>query len=201
MTQHISLHAVLRKRLHDQAGLLHRRRDFDLAKLAETKWAETFWQATLSYIDRRYLRGYAEAVKLFETYMRNRLMMGAFRYGTFHEQRDLGRRHDNIPSVCRRWKRYQRTGNQELLVDCANLCMVEYIAPGSHPSPVGDCRRRVVCLGVEGALARYMQEGVVGCLPAAASGCLIEFCTPFIHPSPHWSPEDDGEHVSTARTH
>jgi len=33
----------------------------------------------------------------FETLMRNRLVMGAFRYGTFSEQDDI--RHDNLASI------------------------------------------------------------------------------------------------------
>lgn len=69
----------------------------------------------------------------FETYMRNRLVMGALRYETFMEKR----RHNTyeiIKSINRRLKLYEETGNQEHLVDCANLLMIEYECP-THPSP------------------------------------------------------------------
>jgi hypothetical protein len=82
----------------------------DLQTLRETQWSPTF-----------------------EAAMRARLLMGAFRYGPFKAQ---GRgRHRNIESAIRRLRRYLREGNQEDLVDAANLCLVEFVAPGSHPAP------------------------------------------------------------------
>ncbi len=68
----------------------------------------------------------------FETLMRNRLVMGAFRYGTFAEQTCI--RHDNLASIDKHAREYQRTGNAEHLVDIANLALVEFVLP-SHPSP------------------------------------------------------------------
>jgi hypothetical protein len=32
-------------------------------------------------------------------------------------------------------RKYKADGNQEHLVDAANLCMVEFIQPACHPSP------------------------------------------------------------------
>lgn len=65
----------------------------------------------------------------FERYMRNRLLMGAFHYGR------LGKKpgYDNIGSALKRLKLYQETGNQEHLVDVANLCLVEFV-DGQHPN-------------------------------------------------------------------
>lgn len=66
----------------------------------------------------------------FETYMRNRLAMGFFRYGPLSSQKKGG--YDNIGSVLARLKLWKESGNDEYLVDCANLCMVEFIK-GNHP--------------------------------------------------------------------
>ena len=71
----------------------------------------------------------------FERLMRNRLLMGAYRYGDFASQKHDGKAHRNVESIIKRAKRYLADGNQEHLVDIANLAMVEFIAPGSHPSP------------------------------------------------------------------
>lgn len=67
----------------------------------------------------------------FESMMRNRLAMGAFRYGLFGSK-DKGN-YDNIGSAIRRLKKYEETGNVEYLIDSANLCMVEYVE-GRHPN-------------------------------------------------------------------
>jgi hypothetical protein len=67
----------------------------------------------------------------FESLMRNRLIMGAFRYGTFGEQSKV--RHDNPKSILTHLVLYMETGNAEHLVDIANLALVEFTLP-SHPS-------------------------------------------------------------------
>ena len=68
--------------------------------------------------------------KEFETYMRNRLAMGYFRYGSL-ERQSKGQ-YDNIGSILKRLTLYKKTGNDEILVDVANLAMVEYML-GNHP--------------------------------------------------------------------
>lgn len=68
----------------------------------------------------------------FITYMRNRLLMGAYRYGL------LGRNqkpYDSVGSLVRRAQAYLRDGNQEHLVDIANLALVEFLKGDCHPSP------------------------------------------------------------------
>ncbi len=68
----------------------------------------------------------------FETLMRNRLVLGAIRYGKFKQ---LGKPlYDHVPSMLKRLMLYQQTGNMEHLIDVANLCMCEYIEP-AHPHP------------------------------------------------------------------
>lgn len=67
----------------------------------------------------------------FERLMRNRLICGGLRYGLMRRQ---GNTYDNIGSIVRRAALYRQTGNQELLVDIANIALVEFTTP-SHPAP------------------------------------------------------------------
>ena len=198
-------HSVLRKRLMDQAGLLHEVKNYDLAKLAEIQWSDYFWYETqrlFMSVLRRFEK--VERLDQFERYMRNRLLMGAFRYGTFLEQRGQGLRHDNIPSALRRLRKYWASaeGNQELLVDAANLCLVEFVAPGSHPSPVDALEAANPPAQrpqeAQERLRAYREQGDQNRLREAAAYCALEFCFPQ-HQHPVWDPIDDGEHVSTAR--
>lgn len=66
----------------------------------------------------------------FEQLMRNRLIMGALRYGEMHKQEDGFYHYPK--SVLSKLQQYQRTGNTELLVDAANCCMLEFVK-GKHP--------------------------------------------------------------------
>ena len=64
----------------------------------------------------------------FEHYMRNRLLCGTYRHGQFAV--DTG--YAYIEDAIARMQRYLQTGNAELLVDAANLCMKEFHIK-SHP--------------------------------------------------------------------
>lgn len=66
----------------------------------------------------------------FETLMRNRLIMGAFRYGTQEQQQH--KTIHRIESLRTRLDDYEDTGNMEHLVDFAAIAMAEYIHP-KHP--------------------------------------------------------------------
>ena len=66
----------------------------------------------------------------FTELMRNRLIVGYFRYGPFGE---ANRNYiDYMESIKKRAQEYIDTGNDELLLDIANLCMKQYHA-GDHP--------------------------------------------------------------------
>ncbi len=71
----------------------------------------------------------------FERLMRNRLIMGAIRYGRFHKPGKA--KYDRVASIIRRIQAYSQTGNQEYLVDAANEALCEFIEP-SHPHPIWD---------------------------------------------------------------
>lgn len=68
----------------------------------------------------------------FEKLMRNRLIMGALRYGRMCVPRpkNITKRHMEI--IYKRLDIYKRTGNTEMLVDVANMCLVEFEI-GDHP--------------------------------------------------------------------
>ena len=66
----------------------------------------------------------------FEQLMRNRLVMGALRYGRLGAPGKP--QYDRIASIVRRLEKYRATGNLEMLVDAANLCLCEFVE-GDHP--------------------------------------------------------------------
>lgn len=68
---------------------------------------------------------------LFEKLMRNRLLMGRFRYGKMGDPEKGD--YDNMQSAMARIRAYQRDGNLEHLVDVANLMVVEFVH-GKHPN-------------------------------------------------------------------
>lgn len=69
--------------------------------------------------------------KLFETLMRNRMIQGAYRYGLLGSKDKLD--YDRISNMIERLKLYKQNGNDELLVDVANICLCEFIE-GRHPN-------------------------------------------------------------------
>jgi hypothetical protein len=67
----------------------------------------------------------------FEINMRNRLIMGAMRYGKMNAPNKP--KYDRVSDMIRRLKEYGLSGNLENLVDVANLAMMEYVE-GEHPN-------------------------------------------------------------------
>lgn len=67
---------------------------------------------------------------VFEKLMRNRLIMGAFRYGKLNatDKKEWNRLDRILSDV----QRYIETGNTEILVDIANHALLEF-EEGSHP--------------------------------------------------------------------
>ena len=102
-----TVHDILRKRLLERAGI------FEPAPPAPS-------------LDEIYKMQWSDE---FEQLMRNRLAMGFFRYGPLPKQ--IGcHKYDNIGSIEKRLYIYKETKNRELLVDIANLALVEFVV---HP--------------------------------------------------------------------
>lgn len=72
----------------------------------------------------------SEWSKKFETLMRNRLVMGAMRYGPIHN--GMKTDYDRVKGMRKRLDQYADTGNTECLVDVANLALLEF-EEGAHP--------------------------------------------------------------------
>ena len=66
----------------------------------------------------------------FERLMRNRLVFGAYRYGRLHEANKPV--YDRVAGIQRKLEVYKDTHNTEMLVDIANLAMLEF-EEGCHP--------------------------------------------------------------------
>ena len=66
----------------------------------------------------------------FEQLMRNRLIMGGGRYGWINDPSK--KQFDRISNLIDRANKYKETGNDELLVDIANLSLLEF-CEGNHP--------------------------------------------------------------------
>ena len=68
----------------------------------------------------------------FEQLMRNRLIIGSFRYETFDQKKLTGDRYDYAKYIRTKLSYYEDSGNTEALVDIANLALLEF-SFGSHP--------------------------------------------------------------------
>lgn len=67
----------------------------------------------------------------FERHMRDRLVMGAMRYGRMGAPGKP--QYDRVPDMIRRLKAYAAAGNLEHLIDTACIAMMEYVE-GDHPN-------------------------------------------------------------------
>jgi len=77
----------------------------------------------------------------FERYMRNRMIMGSLRYGTFAEKSHNIHKYKLVETAREKLRLYEETGNDELLVDVANYMLLEFefgLHPGKHFSATDD---------------------------------------------------------------
>jgi hypothetical protein len=72
----------------------------------------------------------SEWCREFERLQRNRLIIGALRYGLMGKPGKP--KYDRVNCMRRRLDQYCRTGNLEHLVDVANIAMLEFVE-GDHP--------------------------------------------------------------------
>ena len=109
--KHPSTHDILRDRLLSRCGLQELPQPkHSFEELQRTEWSPTF-----------------------EQLMRNRLIMGALRYGTLEEKRHRPVPYDLIGAIKSKIELYDRTGNLEYMVDIANYCLLEFEL-GDHPT-------------------------------------------------------------------
>lgn len=67
---------------------------------------------------------------LFEKLMRNRLVMGAFRYGRLRDRRKP--KWDRVTYAIKKLEDYKKTRNSETLVDVANMMLLEFEEGDNH---------------------------------------------------------------------
>lgn len=102
VTEHIREHALL------VAGCIDRKPMPDLNSLRESEWFPEF-----------------------EQLMRNRLVLGSFRYGLIEHKAKMNYR--MFDYLREKVDVYAATGNKEALVDIANMAGLEFMFP-SHPN-------------------------------------------------------------------
>ena len=100
-----STHQIMRRRLLLAAGV----EKITLDDLYESEWSPRF-----------------------EQLMRNRLVMGSFRYELMEEKKKSIAGYDMPGEAQRRITEYVLTGNLEHLVDAANMLLIEFEC-GNHP--------------------------------------------------------------------
>lgn len=105
------IHAILRQRLLERAGLAELPKGnltlADLEKEIDTKvWCHRFFDL-----------------------MRNRLLMGRLRYGPMKSKST----HNLVKAMKDKITLYEKTGNDELMVDVGNYAMLQF-SRGTHPT-------------------------------------------------------------------
>lgn len=100
-------HDKIRARLFDKAGIVENPIKDSLSDLKKTEWSFEF-----------------------ETLMRNRMLIGAFRYGRLSS--DEKPSYDRVGGIENHLSSYRIDGNTEHLVDIANLALCEFVE-GNHP--------------------------------------------------------------------
>lgn len=102
-------HDILRERLLKKAGLIKGKQAADLDLLREKNWCPEF-----------------------EEMMRNRLVMGALRYNDGNPWPQPEGMYDYVAYLRTKLDLYEKERNTELLVDVANMAMLEFVF-GTHP--------------------------------------------------------------------
>jgi len=100
----------MRDRLHERACLI--------------EWTKPLVTATMDQL------AVSEWSPTFERLMRNRLVIGALRYGRLHARAKP--RWDRVAGARKRLNQYEASGNLECLVDVANMALLEF-EEGFHP--------------------------------------------------------------------
>lgn len=102
------------------------------------------WKCNLPEVSNTSIASYDELKQTewsdnFENLMRNRLVIGAMRYGRIGAKNKPD--YDRIESMIKRLSNFKRTGNKEYLVDVANLCLLEFVEckhPNQHFHAIDD---------------------------------------------------------------
>lgn len=111
---------LMRQRLYERAGIT-RFTGMDLGEIRRRQWSPEFEDRMRRCCQQRSIEWSYEFIRL----MKNRLTMGAFRYGLSD---DPGKVHFPCLRIADdRWALYRKTGDLELLVDVANMMLLTFV--------------------------------------------------------------------------
>lgn len=127
----------------------------------------------------------------FVSYSRNRLIMGALRYGRLNEPNKS--KYNRAVSMTRRWEAYKQDHNLEHLVDIYNEAGLEYTRPLYRPDELygHTVEYDGHCLSFFLSRLDVTPESRKGWLGCVGMACYFEFAGPMF-PDAAFSSVDDG---------
>ena len=128
--------------------------------------------------------------KKFVKKLKEHLIIGAVRYGFLHAVNKPI--YDRVDSMIKRIRLYKKNGNLEYLVDCANLCLLEFeegIHPKRNMKELYTINLNLTCIEIY--LKMYKKTGSLYYLIFAFCKCMYEY-THCKHPNKHYRPIEDG---------
>lgn len=136
----------LKELWYDLAGKTYTKREKypSLEELKKTQWDSDFeylLRRNSSFVDEEFIQ-----------FMRNRMIMGSFRYGLMEDQ-DYGR-FDLVQYIRDKQKSFYETKNLECLVDAANNCLIMFVH-GKRLNHEYIHRREII--SIESALRKYKE--------------------------------------------
>jgi len=128
----MTVFAYLRERLLEAKGLLLDRpaakRDYE--SLWRSEWSQSFEDALWGTLGGKGQPAWPGRRAEFIEMMRNRLVMGALRYGLLGAPGK--RRYPRVDGARKRLAQYRESGNLECLVDLANMMLLEWVEGDSR---------------------------------------------------------------------
>jgi len=180
-----SVHDILRSKILLDKGVVETPK-YDFLGLTRSEWSSVFEQHLTNTLTSYQFTSWPE-YNQFITYMRNRLIIGAYKYDKMNQER--GKYFNYVGNSIHRLSLYRRTGNQELLVDVANMALLEYVKGYG---------KEVLHLPIKGTgleeafdhLEQYSRTGNKTHLILTAFNCVMEFVKGQ-HPNAHFTVSED----------
>jgi hypothetical protein len=180
--------------LPEKDGHEREQRNMQVEDLSVSEWSTEFHNALIDYANLE--SGWSNE---FIQLMRNRLIQGSYRYGKL---RKPGKpKFDRLGSYMKRLALHFETGNLECLVDCANMCLIEYVEPLSDIAETQKrfedfdqfkIRHDLHYAGI--MLAKFHEDRQLIYLLAMSYACMLEFMHPSVE-NASMQAVDDGIHT------
>ena len=195
LPRHASHDAIRTRLLHwagiDLPSMPHNTMTYK--ELRETRWVPDFEKMMRKCL-KKIMPGFKAQGTFWsdeaETYMRNRLMMGALRYGAWES--DTSKEYCYVTTLQDRITWYMETGNTEHLIDLMNYCLIEFRTNHPHMSDKDPLVYRHLTFDECIMAYRDSKDAFFLVLIACRTMVTFEFGK---HPKKHFSSEDDGRHA------